>query len=134
MYGVNGDKGGITGVRRTFTEEPGTREGYPVSPMETFTYRHELGQYRERTDYRGIRAQPSLNDVHSFAVVLYSEQPAGEFVEIAKIDNSSHEAGDIHVDRYYVNRMRPGRTSISASRPCRRPSDTFARTGGNSLF
>lgn len=69
--------------------------------MGTFTYWHELGRQRERTYYLGIRAEPSLNNVQSFAVVLYYEHPAGGFVEIAKIDNSSHAEGDIHVDRYY---------------------------------
>ena len=69
--------------------------------MGTFTYWHELGRYRERTYYLGIRADPSLNDVQSFAVVLYYERPEGGSVEVAKIDNSSHDEGDIHVDRYY---------------------------------
>lgn len=69
--------------------------------MGTFTYWHEMGEHRERTYYLGIRAEPSLNDVRSFAVVLHYERPNGGFVEIAKVDNASHRDGDVHVDRYY---------------------------------
>lgn len=37
----------------------------------------------------------------SFATVLYFEKNDEERVEVAKIDDSEHEAGAIHFDRYY---------------------------------
>lgn len=49
----------------------------------------------------GVRADPTLNDVKSFAAVLFYEQVDGERVEIAKIDNAEHDEGTIHFDRYY---------------------------------
>lgn len=100
--------------------------------MGTFTYWHELGRYRERTYYLGIRADPSLNDVQSFAVVLYYERPEGGSVEVAKIDNSSHDEGDIHVDRYYRELSAPRKDFDADFLTLPRPSDSSARTGGGS--
>ena len=69
--------------------------------MSTFTYYYYVGTYRSREFQIGVRAGPSLNVVESFAVVLFYERPTGEHVEIAKIDNSEHEEGTVHFDRYY---------------------------------
>lgn len=55
----------------------------------------------------GVRADPDIIRPHSFAVVLFYERPDGTAVEVAKVDNSSHDAGDIHVDRYYRESSAP---------------------------
>lgn len=69
--------------------------------MGVFSYQYEHGQYRDRTYRIGVRASPSLNAVDSFAVVLFYEDHEGESVEVAKVDNTSHRDGTVHVDRYY---------------------------------
>jgi hypothetical protein len=69
--------------------------------VSTFTYYHNVGTYRGQEFHIGVRAEPNLNSVKSFAVVLFYESSKGEHVEIAKIDNSEHEEGMIHFDRYY---------------------------------
>lgn len=66
-----------------------------------FEYTYDTGEYRNRTYQIGVRADPTLNEVESFAVVLFYERSDGERVEIAKIDNAEHEGGTIHFDRYY---------------------------------
>jgi len=48
-----------------------------------------------------VRADLTLNNVESFAVVLFYERGNGERIEVAKIDNAEHEEGKIHFDRYY---------------------------------
>lgn len=69
--------------------------------MLTFDYYHNVGAYRGQEFYLGVRAQPNLNAVESFAVVLFYERSQGDYVEIAKIDNSEHREGTVHFDRYY---------------------------------
>lgn len=49
----------------------------------------------------GVRLDPSMNNVESFAIVLFFQLSDGTRVEVAKVDNSPHDEGDIHVDRYY---------------------------------
>jgi hypothetical protein len=68
-----------------------------------FTYTIELSpKIRDGVSHEiGIRAGPSLNNVESFAAVLYFKQRDGTLVEIAKIDDSPHAEGEIHIDRYY---------------------------------
>ncbi|WP_425499007.1 DUF7718 family protein [Halobium salinum] len=66
-----------------------------------FAYTYEVGVFRHRPYQIGVRADPSLNDVDSFAVVLFFEQKDGIRIEIAKIDNSEHDRGEIHLDQYY---------------------------------
>lgn len=70
-------------------------------PQSEFAYSYEIGQYRTRVFQIGVRADPSLNTVESFASVLFYERANGERIEIAKIDNSEHNHGSIHIDRYY---------------------------------
>ena len=69
--------------------------------MTRFSYTYDTGKYRNRTYQIGVRAEPTLNDVASFAVVLFYEQADSTRVEIAKIDNAEHDEGTIHFDRYY---------------------------------
>lgn len=69
--------------------------------MTCFDYIYDAGVYRNRTYQIGVRADPTLNNVESFAVVLFYEQADGKRIEIAKIDNAEHEEGTIHFDRYY---------------------------------
>lgn len=75
--------------------------------MTDFTYRYGPGVYNGREYHIGVRTDPSLFQPRSFAVVLFYERPDGTTVEVAKIDNSSHAEGDIHVDRYYRERGAP---------------------------
>lgn len=70
-------------------------------PQSEFAYSYEVGQYRTHVYQIGVRADPSLNTVESFAAVLFFERADGDRVEIAKIDNSEHAQGAIHIDRYY---------------------------------
>jgi hypothetical protein len=69
--------------------------------VSTFTYRHNVGTYRGQEFQIGVRVEPNLNIVESFAVVLFYELSEAEHIEIAKIDDSEHEEGAIHFDRYY---------------------------------
>lgn len=69
--------------------------------MSTFTYYYHVGTYRGREFQIGVRAEPNLNVVESFAVVLFYERSEGEHVEVAKIDDNEHEEGTVHFDRYY---------------------------------
>lgn len=49
----------------------------------------------------GVRVDPDANNPVSWAVVLGFGHEEGSLTEIAKVDNSQHEEGDIHIDRYY---------------------------------
>lgn len=51
----------------------------------------------------GVRADPSLNDIDSFAAVLFYEREDGNRTQIARIDDTEHDdgEGDIHIDRLY---------------------------------
>lgn len=66
-----------------------------------FTYRYTHGEFRGRAYYVGVRADPGVYRPASFAVVLFYEDDDGEAVEVAKVDNTEHREGDIHVDRFY---------------------------------
>ena len=66
-----------------------------------FSYLYETGTFRGTAYSIGVRADPSTNDVESFAAILFFELADGTRVEVAKVDDSPHGAGDIHVDRYY---------------------------------
>lgn len=70
--------------------------------QSAFTYQYELSSDFRGTAYSiGVRTDPSINQVESFAVILFFEKRDGTRVEIAKVDNSDHEEGEIHIDRYY---------------------------------
>jgi hypothetical protein len=69
--------------------------------VSTFTYRHNVGTYRDREFQLGVRIEPNLNIGDSFAVVLFYEPSEEEYVEIAKIDDSEYEEGIVHFDRYH---------------------------------
>lgn len=66
-----------------------------------FTYLYSPGAHRSIELQIGARADPNPNNIESFAVVLFFELEDGTVVEVAKVDNSEHRAGTIHVDRYY---------------------------------
>jgi hypothetical protein len=42
--------------------------------MPGFDYVYEVGSWRERSYWIGVRADPALHDVRSFAVVLFFER------------------------------------------------------------
>jgi hypothetical protein len=76
-----------------------------VHPLEvvclTFDYSYVVGRYRERPYHIGVRVDPSFGCVESFAVVLFFRRRDAVRVEVAKVDNTEHRNGTIHVDRYY---------------------------------
>lgn len=67
-----------------------------------FSYLYELSPpLREKTHSIGVRSDPSINNPESYAAILFFECADGTRVEVAKVDNSPHDEGDVHVDRYY---------------------------------
>lgn len=66
-----------------------------------FAYIYEIGRLRGTVFQIGARHTPSSTNVESFAVVLFFDLSDGTRVEVAKIDDSEHEEGQIHIDRYY---------------------------------
>jgi len=66
-----------------------------------FEYLCEVGRVRSTVFQIGARADPSVNQPESFAVILFFELSDGTVVEVAKVDNAEHEEGTIHIDRYY---------------------------------
>lgn len=66
-----------------------------------FTYEYELNEFRGEMYHIGVRTDPSPNNVESFAAILFFQKRDGTRVEVAKVDDSPHEEGDIHADCYY---------------------------------
>lgn len=66
-----------------------------------FDYLHEAGKMRGIVFQVGVRADPTLDNVDSFAAILFFQKADGTVVEVAKIDNTEHDDGEIHIDRYY---------------------------------
>lgn len=66
-----------------------------------FNYQHEAGMVRGVVFQIGVRAEPDLHNVLSFAVILFIPKEDGSIVEVAKVDNAEHDEGTIHIDRYY---------------------------------
>lgn len=66
-----------------------------------FDYRYKHGDFRGTAYYVGVRADPGVYRPSSFAVVLFYQDDHGEAVEVAKVDNTEHREGDVHVDRFY---------------------------------
>jgi len=66
-----------------------------------FEYLYEVGRIRSTVFQIGTRADPSVNNPESFAVILFFELSNGTVVEVAKVDNAEHDEGTVHVDRYY---------------------------------
>lgn len=73
-------------------------------PQSQFTYVYDLLRMQDIQFLIGARHTPSPNNVESFAVVLFFELSDGTRVEVAKVDDSDHDEGTIHVDRYYRER------------------------------
>ncbi|PSP57267.1 hypothetical protein BRC72_09545 [Halobacteriales archaeon QH_7_66_36] len=72
-----------------------------MGPSE-FAYQYSTDKRRGVQYNIGVRADPSLNDVESFATILFFQLGDGTRVQVAKVDDSPHEGEqDIHVDRYY---------------------------------
>lgn len=72
-----------------------------------FDYLHEAGTMRDLVFQVGVRADPTLNNVNSFAAILFFQKSNGDVVEVAKIDNSEHDDGEIHI-RYFPTDLRAG--------------------------
>lgn len=68
---------------------------------EKFDTQYELDTVKNVQFRIGLKADPSLQTVDSFAAVLLFQRSDGRRVEVAKVDDVEHEEGDIHVDRYY---------------------------------
>ena len=66
-----------------------------------FTYSYEHGTVRSTVYHIGVRLDPSPNDVQDFATILFFELPSGEVVRVAKVDNTEHADGKIHIHRNY---------------------------------
>ena len=69
--------------------------------MSEFDYHYVAGRYLGREYRIGVRANPEIYDPESFAVVLFYKRPESEYVEVAKVDDSEHDEGAVHFDRYY---------------------------------
>jgi hypothetical protein len=76
-----------------------------VSGELSFDYQYEAGRVRDTVFQVGVRADPALDRVDSFAVVLFFQLDDGTVVEVAKVDDTVHDDGEIHVDRYYRDRF-----------------------------
>lgn len=79
------------------------RDNNSHSQQSEFSYQYQLGERRGRVYTLGVRADPSLNAVESFAVVLFFQLPDGTRIPVVRVDDSPHDDGhgqDIHVDRY----------------------------------
>lgn len=66
-----------------------------------FTYTYEHGTVQGTVYHIGARLAPSANDVQDFAIILFFELPSGEVVRVAKVDDTEHGDGKIHVHRNY---------------------------------
>jgi hypothetical protein len=67
-----------------------------------FAYINPCDERRGTMYNIGVRLDPSINNVESFAAILFFQLRDGTRVEVAKVDNSQHEGeDDIHIDRYY---------------------------------
>ena len=71
--------------------------------QSTFTYKYSVGSRRETKYEIGVRHDPNMNEVESFAVILFFSLEDGTRVEVIKIDDSEHDGvnEDAHIDRYY---------------------------------
>jgi hypothetical protein len=66
-----------------------------------FDYLHEAGKMKGIVFQIGVRADPTLNNVNSFAAILFFQKSDGSVIEVAKVDNTEHNEGRTHIDRYY---------------------------------
>lgn len=66
-------------------------------------YEAQVGRIRDRRYFLRVSAEPSLNDVRSFAVVLYyRDSTLEQTVQVACIDTSH---GYTHIDKLYAERQ-----------------------------
>lgn len=66
-----------------------------------FTYVYDQGRLRETVFQIAARHTPDTDNIESFAVILFFEIADGTQIEVAKIDDTEHDDGAIHIDRYY---------------------------------
>lgn len=66
-----------------------------------FTYDYDLDRIQNTAFRLGARHSPNSQNVESFAVVLFFDLEDGTRVEVAKIDDTEHDEGGVHLDRYY---------------------------------
>jgi hypothetical protein len=75
--------------------------------MSEFDYTLEVGKIFDRMYQMGTKAEPNLDAAmdpsqdSSWAVVLYYERVDGERIQVARVDNTEHDDGTIHIDRLY---------------------------------
>lgn len=74
-----------------------------------FTYHYEQGRVRGTVYHIGARLDSSIDNVEEFAIVLFFELPSGEVVRVAKVDNTEHDQGQVHVHRNYREEGRDAR-------------------------
>lgn len=74
-----------------------------------FTYSYEYSTVRDTPLFIGARLDPTIDDVENFAIILFFERPSGQVVHVAKIDNTDHHDGNIHIHRNYREKGRPVR-------------------------
>ncbi len=72
-----------------------------MTDQSEFAYVYPAGEHRNIEFQIGVRADPSISEVDSFAAILFFQLRDGTRVEVAKLDNIEHEEGTIHIDRYY---------------------------------
>lgn len=66
--------------------------------MDRF-YTNLLGTHQDHDYYLTVAGEPSINDIHAFAVIIhYDDSRTRETVEIARMDTSH---GYVHFDRLY---------------------------------
>ncbi len=66
-----------------------------------FSYEYDATRVQDVQLQIGARHTPSTDNPESWAVILFFQLPDGTRVEVAKIDNSEHDEGTIHIDQYY---------------------------------
>lgn len=66
-----------------------------------FTYHYEQGHVGDTVYHIGARLDPNPNDVQDFAILLFFELPSGDVVHVAKVDNTEHGEGRVHIHRNY---------------------------------
>jgi hypothetical protein len=66
-----------------------------------FSYIYGWETVRDVQFQIAARHTPSTNNVNSFAVILFFELPDGTRVQVVKVDDTEHDEGEIHADKYY---------------------------------
>lgn len=75
-----------------------------MTTKPNFDYQYEVDRIKSTVFHIGVAADPVLRNYDNFAVILYFQKDDGTVVEVAKVDDTEHDEGEIHVDRYYRER------------------------------